>query len=199
MNISKQSDVNATNVYNACNADYREDLRVNKEYISENPTSHKLVPFRNGLQVHIDKDARDMDQVIKQEGRIISPDELLEMQKPGQLKIPLMDLKETDDTEDIGETKCQKLPSSDLLKALHYYVASKYTKNIDAKNPDRLRYVESMDETSLLAMGLLIENWVDELVTEDVCRMYLQKVDEEKSFVNQMHEDLEMASADEAG
>ena len=35
-----------------------------------------------------------------------------------------------------------------------------------------------MDETALLGMGMMLESWVDELVTEDTSRMFLQKLED---------------------
>ncbi|KAK3677725.1 hypothetical protein LTR78_002575 [Recurvomyces mirabilis] len=48
----------------------------------------------------------------------------------------------------------QKLPDSDLLKAVHAYVADFYKANPDSPNSLDER---SMDETALLAIGILLE------------------------------------------
>jgi len=45
------------------------------------------------------------------------------------------------------------LPESDLLKVIHAYVADFYDRSVDDNKSD----VKSMDETALLAMGVLLE------------------------------------------
>ncbi|KAG5420404.1 hypothetical protein I9W82_002285 [Candida metapsilosis] len=176
MNITESSkkQLNESNVYEASNGDYHESRLVNRRYIVQNDTPHKLIPKRKGLKLVIDKDANDLDKVFRSKGRTIPPDEILDMMKPGKLKIPFAD----------PESKGEKLlPSSELIKCIHYFVARKYTKDFK----DASKYLECMDETALLAMGMMIESWVDEIVTEDTCKMFLQRDD------NMDNEDIEDA------
>ncbi|CAK9437341.1 uncharacterized protein LODBEIA_P17190 [Lodderomyces beijingensis] len=190
MNINRKV-LEDADIYAACNGVYREQLQINRKYILENETKHEITRVRKGVKVEIDRDAGDLDKVFQCRGRFVSPDEMLELMKPGHLMIPIEEPKNS-------KREC-KLPSSDLLKAVHYYVASRYTKPGDAENAGVRadRYVESMDETALLSMGLLLDSWMNEFVTEDVCRMYLQKVKEKKkfdAFLNVDEEDIDVSS-----
>lgn len=91
------------------------------------------------------------------------------MMKPGKLKIPFTDPKDS--------SGAKLLPSSELLKSIHYFVSKKYTRDLNTRS-EILKYVEFMDETALLGMGMMLESWVDELVTEDTSRMFLQKLED---------------------
>ncbi|KAI5967485.1 hypothetical protein CANMA_003031 [Candida margitis] len=173
MNISesKKKVLNESNIYEACNGDYHESRLVNRRYIVQNETPHKLIPKQGGLKLVIDKNAKDLDKVLRARGRTIPPDEILDMMKPGKLKIPIADPKNSSGNK--------LLPSSELLKCIHYFVAKKYTKDMRTKS-DRNKFLECMDETALLSMGIMLESWVDEFVTKDTCRMFLQR-DESQS------------------
>ncbi|KAI5962562.1 uncharacterized protein KGF55_003638 [Candida pseudojiufengensis] len=183
MNISgrERKLINNSNIYNACNGDYHVKRNINRKYIVENRDSinHKLVKTPQGIKLIIDKSSSDLDQVFQKYGRSIPPDEILEMMKPGNLKIPIV--------ED------PLLPNSDLLNSIHYYLSKKYSheeltsankrlKRSKTKSADGGRkalrydkYLESMDESSLIFMGMLIESWCDELITDEVCKMYLER------------------------
>lgn len=168
MNITESNKklLNESNIYEASNGDYHELRLVNRRYIVQNDTPHKLIPKRKGLKLVIDKDANDLDKVFRAKGRTITPDEILNMMKPGKLKIPFADPRDSR-----GE---KLLPSSDLLKSIHYFVAKKYTKDMTRKSGIH-KYLECMDETALLGMGMMLDSRVDELITEDTCRMFLQE------------------------
>ncbi|KAI3404571.1 hypothetical protein KGF56_002616 [Candida oxycetoniae] len=180
MNLAQSKLLPFTNVYSACNGEYRENQQIDKKYVADNRTTHKIISHSRGLNIIVDKEADDFDKVVVQKGRTVPPDEILEMLKTGLLKIPIVDPKDKDGNS--------LLPCSDLLKNIHYFVSRKYLKDIDVE-PERSKYVECMNETSLLAMGMLVESWVDELVTEDVCKMFLQEVVEKKSFAQEIEED----------
>ncbi|CAD1808412.1 UAF complex subunit Rrn10 family protein [Candida parapsilosis] len=171
MNIteSNKKELNKSNVFEACNGDYHESRRINRRYILQNDNSHKLIHKRKGLELVIDKDANDLDKVFWAKGRTIPPDEILDMMKPGKLKIPFTDPKDS--------SGAKLLPSSELLKSIHYFVSKKYTRDLNTRS-EILKYVEFMDETALLGMGMMLESWVDELVTEDTSRMFLQKLED---------------------
>lgn len=54
-----------------------------------------------------------------------------------------------------------KLPDSELLKVIHYYVAKKYPGK-------RLLF----DETALLTMGILVEDWVEKSFNDQAHDLY---------------------------
>ncbi|KAF2263640.1 hypothetical protein CC78DRAFT_431013, partial [Lojkania enalia] len=55
----------------------------------------------------------------------------------------------------------QTLPSSDLLSALHAYISKFYTRSQETPNP---KVYKSMDETALIALGILIEETAREVL-----------------------------------
>lgn len=57
----------------------------------------------------------------------------------------------------------QRLPDSDLLKVLHAYAADYYSTVADREGTD----FQSLDETALLALGILIEEAAKEAVGEN--------------------------------
>ncbi|KAF2109128.1 hypothetical protein BDV96DRAFT_462900, partial [Lophiotrema nucula] len=57
----------------------------------------------------------------------------------------------------------QQLPDSDLLRALHAYIASFYEKSEQDPRP---RMWKSMDETTLIALGILVEETAREILGE---------------------------------
>lgn len=61
------------------------------------------------------------------------------------------------------------LPDSDLLKALHYYISHKYPENKGL-----------FEESSLITMGLLVEEWMDEMIGETSYNMYSEYSNETK-------------------
>lgn len=182
MNISEKGEklIHSTNVYNSCNGDYRRGQRINREYIAASK-DHELIKTKRGVKVVIDKNANDLDQVFISEGRVIPPDEILDSMKPDSLKIP-MKLR--------GDFKgdSSMLPDSDLLKAIHYFVSKKYDKVLDRKGQRRM--IQSLDETALMAMGLLLESWCDEIITNEVAKMFTKKYPKEDPPLIQSDDDL---------
>ncbi|EMG48731.1 RRN10 RNA polymerase I-specific transcription initiation factor RRN10 [Candida maltosa Xu316] len=159
MNINKKV-LKSADIYNACNGEYREELRINKKYVLESQ-NHQIIQTPRGLKIIIDKDADDLDKVFLSRGNVVPPDEILDMKKPDDVKIPM---KLREDFEG-----GQKLPDSDLLKAIHYFASAKFDE--DEKNS----LINSMDETALISMGLLIESWCDELVTDEAVNLFLER------------------------
>lgn len=164
MNISEvdRTLLNSTNVYNASNGEYHVNQNLNRTYI-HNSKHHKLIETPQGLKVVIDKKANDLDKVFYARGKVVPPDELLDMMKLDSIKIP-MKLREEfkEDT---------KLPDSDLLKVIHYFVSKKLGEQTSKGDTNKM--VQSMDETALIAMGLLIESWYEELITDETARHFL--------------------------
>lgn len=52
---------------------------------------------------------------------------------------------------------------------LHYYTSKKIAKSDSYKKVER-----SLDETSLLAFGMMVESWVDDLIDESTAQMFLE-------------------------
>lgn len=63
------------------------------------------------------------------------------------------------------------LPDSDLLKALHYYISHKYPENKGL-----------FEESSLITMGLLVEQWMDEIIGETSYNMYSEFANKTKTL-----------------
>ncbi|RLV95400.1 hypothetical protein JA1_001033 [Spathaspora sp. JA1] len=188
MNISENDRMSLydTDIYNACNGEYYKGRTINREYL-KNSTTHKLISKPNGAKLVIDKDSPDVDQIYISKGTVIPPDEILDMMKPGNIKIPIKD--KQDFKPELG------LPDSELLKVIHYFVSRRLTKN----NSKKKRYIQRMDETALLAMGILIESWVDKLVDEKTCKLFLdQPNEEEQDEVGEESEESEETSSSES-
>lgn len=183
MNISQtdRSLINNATVYNAANGEYYKQQHIDLEYVSQS-TKHKIVnhPPR-GIEVIIDKQADDLDKVYAPKGTVVPPDEILDMLKPGNLKIPIVH----------NEDKI--LPDSELLKVIHYFVSRKISK----ADGDTKRFIQSMDETAFLAMGMLVESWVDELIDEELVRMFLENYSYEKPEESDIDRDTSSDDEDE--
>ncbi|KAF2710551.1 hypothetical protein K504DRAFT_405839 [Pleomassaria siparia CBS 279.74] len=59
--------------------------------------------------------------------------------------------------------KDQGLPSGDLLSALHVYIAKYYSRSDESGNP---KMWKCMDETALIALGILMEETAKEVLGE---------------------------------
>ena len=59
-----------------------------------------------------------------------------------------------------GDFQAQRLPDPELLKALHAYCSDFYARNGGGES------FESLDETALLALGILMEEAADEAVRQ---------------------------------
>lgn len=108
------------------------------------------------LSYTLNTDAPDFDDIIPERKRTqYTPDEVLASNQPLKLRIPVVS------REDM-EANGTPLPSLGLLEALHYYVGYHSTVS-----------TQLLDELALLTMGMLVENLVDQMVTEtfaETCR-----------------------------
>lgn len=59
-------------------------------------------------------------------------------------------------------------PDADLLRALHYYIAQRYPETEELYN-----------ESALLALGYLVEHWIDEALGPDGALVYGDGLDKE--------------------
>lgn len=82
----------------------------------------------------------------------LSPDELLAEQARAPSAIPVRE-------------RCATFqpPESDLLEAIHYYVAKMY--------PEKYSL---FDESALLALGYLVEHWLDEMTNDVSHNLYAE-------------------------
>jgi hypothetical protein len=76
--------------------------------------------------------------------------------------------------EDLPES--QNLPESDLLKAIHAYTSNQYTCTTSNKGLSDWR---SLDETALIAMGILLEEAAQEALGETGDLMFVEGEEEE--------------------
>ena len=103
----------------------------------------------------------------------VPPGEVLFRRKDAPLRFAEDDVYEADRHLKLD----QSLPDSDLLKAIHAYVADYYdrTSNIEALD------VRSMDETALLAFGILLEEAAAEALGETGDLAFVEQDDEYSS------------------
>lgn len=140
------------NVFQACDDSYVVDALLNEEAILRSPY-HKITEEGNRTKIFLDKSAPDYDDLFGHRGNAVAPDDILEVLKPLTLKIPIKY------REEFGP---DQLPLAELLSALQYYASHlELPKN-------------SMDETALLALGILAESWADEMVSESVALMFME-------------------------
>ncbi|KAF2474820.1 uncharacterized protein BDR25DRAFT_215356 [Lindgomyces ingoldianus] len=71
----------------------------------------------------------------------------------------------------------QKLPSSDLLSALHAYISNFYARSDERVNQKAWK---SMDETALIALGILVEENMREILGETGHLAFLEGADSEE-------------------
>lgn len=144
------------NVFQACDDSYVVDALLNEEAILRSPY-HKITEEGNRTKIFLDKSAPDYDDLFGHKGNAVAPDDILEVLKPLTLKIPIKY------REEFGP---DQLPLAELLSALQYYASHlELPKN-------------SMDETALLALGILAESWADEMVSESVALMFMELAEE---------------------
>ncbi|KAG7848952.1 hypothetical protein KL941_001770 [Ogataea angusta] len=112
------------------------------------------------LKDGVDKDRYKTPVGYISKGRAIAPDELLH----GVFKVSPDDLKYLT-REEIKKHTSVDLPSSELLKSLHYYFVERIQN--DRTIPDSQKntlFTRFCDGSALLAMGVLAEKWIDDLV-----------------------------------
>ncbi|KAH3686314.1 hypothetical protein WICPIJ_002676 [Wickerhamomyces pijperi] len=83
-----------------------------------------------------------------------SPDEVLLQMKNAPKLIPV---------KERNEKGLEDLPDSDLLEALHYYYSRNFVREGLTVNP----FERQMDESALLALGMIVEQMVEEFVAKD--------------------------------
>lgn len=145
------------NVYDASNDGYVRDVKLNMDSLLR--LKHHTLSFTKNKQrkVLLDPQAPDYEDVFIEKGNPMGPDDILEATKPLALRIPVPQREEIPD-----------LPLSDLLKALHYYSSHSGLQE------------HSCDETALLSLGMLVEQWADELVTDDYAKMFAEETQDLK-------------------
>lgn len=104
----------------------------------------------------------------------IRPDEVLFKTKNAPERFEEDDIYRAD--EQLGPH--QKLPDSDLLKALHVYASEFYANNTTGKAQSRTW--RSMDETALLAMGILMEEAGREILGETGDMVFVEADDHDE-------------------
>ena len=161
MNATKGDSITAT-IYQACNDEFRKGVVIDQSKLKN--SSHSVSIKDNQLDLVIDKDASDIDEIFKNHGTAIPADEILQSLNTTRVKIPIKYREEF--PSDIN------LPDPELLNVLHYYTSKKIAKSDSYKKVER-----SLDETSLLAFGMMVESWADELIDESAAQMFLEQDD----------------------
>ncbi|CCE85334.1 Piso0_004922 [Millerozyma farinosa CBS 7064] len=154
MNSSKR-DILTTNLFQACNDEVRNGVIIDQAK-AEDASKQNLYVGDSAIAGKKD------EEIYKNRGQAIPPDEILDRLNSTKLKIPMVYREEFPD--DLN------LPSSDLLKALHYYTSTKIS-----MSDDLTRMKRSMNDTALLAFGLLIEDWADTILDSGVADMFMEE------------------------
>lgn len=138
------------NVYDACNDTFVVDARINEHVIVES-ANHDIAFSNKQRKVTLDPLAPDYDDVFVDKGTPLAPDDILDAVKPLALKIPVK-----------YRNEIENLPLAELLRAIHFHAS-------------HLEITEcSLDETALLTLGMLVEQWAEELIDENVAKMFLE-------------------------
>ncbi|ODV79989.1 uncharacterized protein CANTADRAFT_49371 [Suhomyces tanzawaensis NRRL Y-17324] len=143
-------------VYQACDSQYTKGRAYYRDRLLKSP-HHQVLESNKQILLVIDRDADDLDRMIYRRGNVVPADEMLDSIKPSSIKIPVKFRDEFPEGHN--------LPPSELLKVLHHYAAKKFS--------DEPLMARRFDETALLAMGMLVEQWVDEVVDEKAVKLYL--------------------------
>lgn len=145
-----------SNVFDACSDALLADSVLDELALLK--SRYHCFNVKDGVKsVILDKSAPDYEQMFIEKGQPLAADEMLENFKPLVLKIPLRSR---------SEFRSDQLPLSELLMAIQYY----------ASHTSMRKY--SMNETALLTLGMLVEQWANEMVDDDVARMFLELDDE---------------------
>lgn len=100
-----------------------------------------------------------LEKIFHKHGPYISPDEVVSTSRGTIVEVPIKQREEFTDV---------KLPDSELLKVLHYYASHRLEEQ-------GWRLTAKYDETALLQLGMLVENWIDDAVTTSAARMFAER------------------------
>jgi hypothetical protein len=75
----------------------------------------------------------------------------------------------------------QQLPTGDLLTAIHAYVSKLYSRTVGTENQPAWK---SMDETALIAFGILLEETTREVLGETGDFAFIEAADEEEEAIS---------------
>jgi RNA polymerase I-specific transcription initiation factor RRN10 len=151
------------NVFESCSGEVKRGVHLNRD------RAHELFPGykgdKRGLFARIL--ASDDPELYHNRGHAVPPDEILQHLNPSAVRIPLRA------REDFVECP---LPLLELLKVLHYYASHQVEAEASAAQSPQLRawLARSMDETALLALGVLVEEMAERLVEEGGVNIFLE-------------------------
>lgn len=150
-------------VFESCSGEVKRGVHLNRD------RAHELFPGykgdKRGLFARIL--ASDDPELYHNRGHAVPPDEILQHLKPSAVRIPLRA------REDFVECP---LPLLELLKVLHYYASHRVEAEASAAQSPQLGawLARSMDETALLALGVLVEEMAERLVEERGVNIFLE-------------------------
>ncbi|ODV82943.1 hypothetical protein CANARDRAFT_204099 [[Candida] arabinofermentans NRRL YB-2248] len=166
MNIELNRDyLQKLNIYQSSNGEYTLDRSATYKPIDKND----LNPIINLNDDSIPKVRSDYQKLnnnnykipigLSYKGSIISPDILLGI----GMNVAVNRLKYLNRHDVWRITGC-KLPNSQLLVAIHYYIMNRIIKLKGKLQCDK--YTKFMDESALIAIGTLIESYIEDLIHE---------------------------------
>ncbi|CAH2353047.1 hypothetical protein CLIB1423_09S01618 [[Candida] railenensis] len=162
---SSNVELQKATVYQSCNDEYKRGVILNREKIAK---AFPDIDTDNDWEVisEILQTAKDIQpEYYKSKGTSIPPDEILQKFNPTGIRVPMRS------REELSKSR-SPLPSSDLLKALHYYTSRKVSK-LDKK--DRLKLENNFDETALLSLGSLVEDLAERLIGEHGIEIFTER------------------------
>lgn len=156
MNTSKRDSLSA-NVYEASKGELRKDVHFNQSKLRK--FRNQTNPGASEIDLVIDEEDESSNDLFRNRGRAIPPDEVLGSINTTGVKIPIK----------TREQLPEQIPSGELLEVLHYYASKKVSESQLSRRCER-----SLDETALLAFGMLVDEWADELTDKTTALMFAE-------------------------
>ncbi|KAK6205016.1 uncharacterized protein RJT21DRAFT_12557 [Scheffersomyces amazonensis] len=169
----RRSSRHGKNVYVSSSGELVKQRTFDKRAISNSP-HHSIIDTGAGLEIELNKDAKDYEDMVVRKGFAVPPDEVLGSGILGGIKVPIKHRDEFTDK--------RGLPSSDLLEVLHYFTSKKLT-----SHDKSAKAIRRMDETALLSLGLLVESWIDEMIDEGTAKLFVDYSPQEEKAMKGMN------------
>lgn len=151
-------DIHLANVYQSVADEIRRGARMKRTNGLRNLKTEELT-LHDGTSEH----------KLLTKGTAIPPDELLSSLSDKPIDAPIKN------REDFSFHP--NLPSSDLVSALHYYISHRIQNHRYLQKDASLKHLidKRFDETALLAMGIVVEEMVGDMLTGEEYKGYLEE------------------------
>lgn len=179
-----RKDFQYATVYQASNDEYTQNRALSIQNLHQSPNHTITKNEKDQYDVELDKNADDYDDMFLHKGTIVSPDEILEYSRKTSMLVPV---------KHRNEFGRGTLPSPDLTRVLHYYASKK----VSGTSKKKQRGLRAFDETALLALGLLVDQLVDDLVDQEAGRLCLERDAESQSTEISVNEEEDTSGSSE--